>query len=144
MNAGSTIYGNVIMLLKIGILSHWSRIFVPKGHRNAFWWICYVTMAVNVLFYVICTFIEIFACTPRKKIWNPMIQGKCLDMPTVIIVSAFVNFFSDLIILILPQRVIWGLNMSMKRKVGIAALFAVGVLYVSNLASMSASANQNR
>lgn len=131
ISVGSTIYGVVIMLLKCGILLHWSRIFVPKSFpRNGFWWTCYITMAVNVLFYVICTFIEIFGCTPREKLWNIMLEGKCLDMPKIMIASAFINFFSDLIIFILPHRVIWNLRMSREKKFGIGALFTIRILYV--------------
>lgn len=119
------------MLLKIGILLHWSRIFVPKSFpRNSFWWTCYITMGVNILFYVTCTFIEIFGCTPREKFWNIMLEGRCLDMPKIMIASAFVNFFSDIIILLLPHRVIWGLRMSREKKFGIGALFTIGTLYV--------------
>lgn len=118
------------MLLKAGILLHWTHIFVPTGFRNAFWWTCHVTLWINVLFYTICTFIEIFGCSPRQKLWRPWVQGKCLDMPKVIISSAFVNFFSDIIILLLPQMVIWKLHMSTAKKFGTAALFAIGILYV--------------
>ena len=83
---------------------------------------------VNVTFYTICTFIEIFGCTPREKIWDVTIEGRCVNLPNVIIVSAFLNFFSDLIILLLPQKVIWSLHMSNRKKFGTAALFAVGIL----------------
>lgn len=121
-------YGIVILFLKIGILLHWTEIFVPAGFRNGFWWTCHITIWVNVLFYIICTFIELFGCTPRAKLWDPTLKGKCLDMLNVNVVSACVNFFSDLIILMLPQRVIWGLQLSIARKVGTAAVFAVGSL----------------
>jgi hypothetical protein len=116
------------MLLKVGILLHWAEIFVPTGLRNTFWWTCHITIWVNVLFYAICTFIELFGCNPRPKLWDVTLKGKCLDMPRVIIASAFINFFSDIVILLLPQRVIWGLNLSTRRKIGTAALFAVGLL----------------
>jgi hypothetical protein len=135
ISAGSTVYGIVIMLLKAGILLHWTHIFVPTGFRNAFWWTCHITLWINVLFYTICTFIEIFGCSPRQKLWKPWVQGKCLDMPKVIIASAFVNFFSDIVILLLPQMVIWKLHMSSAKKAGTAALFAVGILYVLRLRS---------
>jgi hypothetical protein len=51
-----------------------------------------------------------------------------MDMAKTNIVSAIVNFASDTIILVLPQKVIWGLNMSFKKKIGVVALFATGVL----------------
>lgn len=116
------------MLLKSAILLQWARTFVPKGFRNTFWWICHILLAINVLFYVACTLVEIFGCTPRRKLWTPGLPGTCVDMTKVNIASAIVNFSSDLIILYLPQRIIWSLHMSTSKKLGVATLFAVGVL----------------
>lgn len=128
INIGSIIYGIVIMLLKTCILLEWARIFVPRGWRNAFWWTCHTLIGVNVLFYVILTFIEVFGCNPREKHWNPTLPGKCLDMMKVHPASAIVNFFSDLVILFLPQKLIWGLKLCLKKKAGVTSIFAMGVL----------------
>lgn len=133
LNVGSTIYGIVIMVLKSGILLEWSKTFVPRGFRNSFWWTCHSVFAINVVFYVICTFLEIFGCQPREKLWNLSLPGKCIDITVLNIASASVNFVSDLVILLLPQKIIWGLHMSVSKKLGVAALFAVGLLQVSHL-----------
>ena len=126
----SIFYGIVMASLKIGILLHWSDIFVPKGFRNAFWWTTRVVLWINVVVYTICVFIEIFGCTPQEKIWNITVIGTCLDRAKGNVSTAIVNFISDVVILFLPQHVIWSLHMDMDKKLGIAALFAVGVLYV--------------
>jgi hypothetical protein len=118
------------MLLKTGILIEWARIFVPLGSRNLFWWTCYTVMVVNVLFYVACTIVEIFACNPRQKSWDSLLPGTCLDVAKVNIVTACLNFVSDLVILVLPQKVIWSLHMTTSKKLAIGGLFAMGVLYV--------------
>lgn len=131
MNIGSIIYGNVIMCLKVGILLEWSKTFVPRGFKNSFWWTCQIMIGINVVFYVICTFVEIFGCHPRQKLWTPTLPGKCIDMTKVNIASACVNFVSDIIILLLPQKIIWGLHMSLSKKIGVAALFAAGLLWVN-------------
>jgi hypothetical protein len=128
MNVGSTIYGNVIMSLKIGILLEWSKTFVPRGHRSPFWWTCHILLGINVVFYFICTFLEIFGCQPREKLWKATTPGTCLDIPKTNIAASVVNFVSDVIILLLPQKVIWSLHMSSSKKAGVAAMFAVGLL----------------
>ena len=46
------------------------------------------------------------------------------------IVSASINTASDLIIVILPQPVIWRLELTRKRKWGLSAVFLLGGLYV--------------
>jgi hypothetical protein len=93
-----------------------------------FWWTCHITLWINMLFYVPCTFIEIFGCSPRERLWNIMIEGRCLDMPKVIIASGVVNFLSDVVILLLPQRIIWRLKVSTAKRISIAGVFAIGVL----------------
>ena len=116
------------MSLKVGILLVWVKLFVPHGTRNWFWWISMVVLGVNVGLYVALTIVEIFACSPRQKVWNLILPGKCLDMGTVNVVSAIINLISDIIILLLPQRMIWKLHMSVRKKLRVAPMFAVGTL----------------
>lgn len=49
-------------------------------------------------------------------------------MKAVNLSSAVINFLSDVIIFALPQQVIWGLRMTKGKKLGVAALFAAGIL----------------
>jgi hypothetical protein len=126
----ATSYGVVIMLLKVGILLEWAKISAPGGYRNSFWWTCHVVLGINILFYVASTAVELFQCTPREKLWKMTVPGRCMNTAQLNIVSASVNFASDIIILLLPQKVIWGLQMSKLRKLGVATLFAAGILYV--------------
>lgn len=69
------------------------------------------------------------ACTPVEANWNVLINGDCTRVDTKytnISASAF-NLISDVLILLIPQRVIWKLNMSTKRKIGVSLVFAVGL-----------------
>lgn len=128
MTLGSTLYGIVIALLKIGILLEWARIFVPRGLKNRFWWACHIVLVMNIVFYTICTFVEIFGCSPRQKQWIPWLLGTCLNVPVLNIMSSSLNFVQDMLILALPQKVIWGLHSSRQQKLGVSVLFAVGIL----------------
>jgi len=128
MSTTSILCSIIIMLLKVGILLEWIRIFVPLGIRSPFWWTCHITIVINVIFYVFCIFFEIFHCKPRQKSWEITLPGKCIDTTKALIAASTVNFASDLVILLLPQKVIWGLRLSRSRKAGIATLFSIGVL----------------
>ncbi|KAF2638709.1 hypothetical protein P280DRAFT_482043 [Massarina eburnea CBS 473.64] len=130
----SLLYGLSLMLVKVAILLSWIRLFVPLKQRNAFFWVSHALIWSNVLFYGIGTITEIFQCTPREKIWNPLLieageaGGHCpIDITKHAAASGFINLLSDLIILLLPQRVIWGLNISRKKKIGMSFLFLVGL-----------------
>ncbi|KAJ2977748.1 hypothetical protein NUW58_g7713 [Xylaria curta] len=121
------LYGSTLMTLKIGVLLEWLRIFVPKGTRDSFWWTCITNLALNVLFYVAAKLVENFACFPHETIWDFTVEGHCLDQKSLALASAIVNLVSDLLILALPQIVIWKLNMSVTKKPGVSLVFAVGV-----------------
>ncbi|CAJ2508381.1 Uu.00g134070.m01.CDS01 [Anthostomella pinea] len=129
IHVGSNFYSVTMLTMKALILREWSRIFVPFGIRNAFWWTCHVVMAINVLFYAIAVFLEDFSCFPYRRIWDKTIPGsQCLDFKVIILTGASINVILDLITLILPQRAIWSLQLSRNKKIGVSLVFAIGVL----------------
>ena len=115
-------------MLKIGIFLHCTNVFAPARVLSGFRYTVHVTSWVNMLFHVTFTLVETLGCTPRARLWDVTREENCVDVQTINITSAFVNFFSDFIIMLLPQRVIWKMHMSTRKRVGLAALFAVGIL----------------
>ena len=118
----------------MSILLQYRRIFIPSrktspviyfGVWSVFW--------SNIIFYVTVTFIQVFFCNPREGIWNKLVPAKCFDTNAILISIATFNLVSDVIILILPQHVIWKLHMGRRRKLGLSAIFGLGGLYVSRL-----------
>lgn len=86
-------------------------------------------IGVNLGFYVAITLVEILSCSPREKYWNVlMTTGHCLDVNDANISAGAVNSFSDFVILLLPLSVIWRLQMPLKRKIGVSAVFLTGLL----------------
>ncbi|KAF2651292.1 hypothetical protein K491DRAFT_682314 [Lophiostoma macrostomum CBS 122681] len=128
LNATAILYGDIIMLLKVGILLEWMRIFVPPGVRNPFFWICCVMICAHISFYVAIMIVEIFSCKPRERNWNRYLEGTCVDEYAVYISSNALNITSDVIILVLPHMVIWKLQIPMQRRIGISLVFAMGVV----------------
>jgi hypothetical protein len=82
------------------------------------------------VFYTVETFLEIFACVPRKKIWNPEIPGRCIGSVQNYTAVATWNVLSDFSMLIFPLVTIWNLQIPVERKISISAVFATGFLYV--------------
>ncbi|KAI0876397.1 hypothetical protein GGS24DRAFT_498827 [Hypoxylon argillaceum] len=125
---GINFYGATLLSLKPAVLLDWSRTFVPRGTRNTFWWTCHILLAVNVLFYGSIKIASNLSCQPHNKIWDKTVQGTCLNEGIIWTAYSCLNFVSDVIILILPQRVIWGLKLSRTKKVGVSIVFAFGLL----------------
>lgn len=92
-------------------------------------WVIDGFLALNIMFYSALFLFQFLACRPLAHAWNPLVPGTCVrDKMVVHIVSASINTVSDLIIVILPQPVIWRLELSKKRKWGLSAVFLLGAL----------------
>jgi hypothetical protein len=84
---------------------------------------------LDFVFYAACFFLEIFSCHPIAAAWDPLIpNARCLNVETLNTASAAVNSVSDIVILLLPQPIIWNLQMSLRKKIGISATFSTGLL----------------
>lgn len=103
---------------------------MPTRQPPALYWLMVFLMTANVLNYVVLTFLEIFGCSPVEKAWDPLItDGRCLDgLGGLNTAACAINFGSDVIILIVPQLIIWRLKMTWKNKVNVSVVFMVALL----------------
>ncbi|QKX53795.1 uncharacterized protein TRUGW13939_00875 [Talaromyces rugulosus] len=133
LQLGATFYTITLVLVKAAILLQWMRIFAPEGTRGAFYWICQVLLWTNVLFYLSVAVAGNLICVPFERIWDKTVPGVCYNGRPLNMTLGSFNLVSDIFILILPQRIIWRLNMSREKKIGIAliacaaAAFRIGV-----------------
>ncbi|KAH7313900.1 hypothetical protein B0I35DRAFT_436077 [Stachybotrys elegans] len=123
-------YALLMLLAKTAILIEWTRIFVPHGTRNTFFWATQIALVTNILVYVIGIIMSVVSCVPTEKIWEPWLEGRCFDRKAIDVTTAAFNLFLDIYILILPQRFIWSLQMSRPRKIGVSLIFSIGLLIV--------------
>jgi hypothetical protein len=121
-----------MIFLKSAILVEWAQIFSP-GSKGSFYWTCYGVAGLNALYYLINIILENTAYTPREFYWDKSIpDGKMnFDASKLALSSAIINLIFDLVVLVLPIRKIWGLNMKLKKKAGCTLVFIVGLMYVS-------------
>ncbi|KAI1465637.1 uncharacterized protein F4812DRAFT_104979 [Daldinia caldariorum] len=126
----SQLYMFSILSIKIAILLEWIHIFVAPGSRGLVYWAAHVTIWINVGFYLSVFVTNEIACTPYEYSWNKLIDGSCerADTHYTNLASCVFNVISDIVILLIPLRVIWGLNMPQKRKVGISVIFSIGFM----------------
>ncbi|UPX11656.1 uncharacterized protein EKO05_0002250 [Ascochyta rabiei] len=127
------IYSLVIIPLKVTLILQIRRIFMPHNRslhaRPLLLWTIDSFLILNVMFYAALFLFQFLACRPLAHAWNPLVLGTCVkDKLVVHVVSASINTASDLIIVTLPQPVIWRLELSKKRKWGLSAVFLLGGL----------------
>ena len=127
INTQQIIYMPAIFAAKAAVLLQLQSIFA-KVRPSARWWIINILLVLNALFFTILFFLEIFECTPRKKIWEPTIDGTCINIERTFVATGSINVLDDLLILFLPLFWVWQLRTSTKNKVGIVFVFAAGIL----------------
>ena len=123
-------YGFLIFFIKLSILLQYLRIFAPTRKGNMFLYVgVHVCIWTNLIFYLVETVFHIVTCTPRERIWNPLITtGHCFNIDADYQASGVFNVISDLAILILPMPCVWRLRMPLKKKILMTTIFATGVL----------------
>lgn len=80
-----------------------------------------------ILFYTSTTLVKIFACNPRAKIWDPKLPGECVNIPMLLNTSGLFNTVTDFIILLLPVKAIWNMNMKRQKKIVVVLVFTFGL-----------------
>ena len=116
-----------IYAAKLSILLQFLRIFAPIHSGTAYWCI-HLVIWLNTLYYVVLFPVTIFLCRPIRKAWQPWLPGRCSNVNAMIVASALINLASDLLIMVIPIFCISQLQMRTSRKIGVAAVFAMGIL----------------
>ncbi|KAJ5617873.1 hypothetical protein N7537_002987 [Penicillium hordei] len=122
--ANAFIYTGCIAFIKFSILALYKRLFAVR----------HMTIAVNVVFVFICLWVVgvyvagALICIPAKKFWDPSVEGACLDSAKFYYGIQIPNILTDLILLIMPMRVVWTLPIPKAQKALLSAVFLVGGL----------------
>ncbi|KAH7136826.1 hypothetical protein B0J13DRAFT_81558 [Dactylonectria estremocensis] len=111
---------------KLSLLLMYYRIFrVPYFKRMA--WI----VGTFVMCWVVTiTFLFVFICIPVEKLWYPELPGHCINQVGTWIANAASTIFTDFVILLLPLRPIWKLQLSKSEKTGLMVAFGLGFFVV--------------
>lgn len=122
------IYITAVCLVKVSILSLYLRLSVRRYYRVT----AYVVMGITVAGSVICIVLSIFQCSLVSGFWTPLsLKTKCISMElNIILVSSF-HITTDTVIYILPIPAIIVIQTSVRRKLGLIAIFALGAMPVA-------------
>ncbi|KAF2204314.1 hypothetical protein GQ43DRAFT_478314 [Delitschia confertaspora ATCC 74209] len=127
LNIQQVIYMPAILFTKLSILWQLFDIFVPfRTGRNSRWYSLNALILLNIVFFTILGFLEIFQCNPRTKIWDPTAKGTCININQTFVATGVINVIDDFIILIIPLVWTWKLQLRLKQKIGVSLIFATG------------------
>ncbi|KAI0409328.1 hypothetical protein F4802DRAFT_546203 [Xylaria palmicola] len=130
-------YNFSMLFAKLSVLALYKRIFTFQSK-----WMKYgvlLTGTVTILWFVAGTLGVFLECRPLHTIWTK----NCLPSKASSITFAVINFVTDIVVLSLPQRVIWKLNRSAHERLAISGLFLLGLFATAVTLTRLAFFNHN-
>lgn len=70
-------------------------------------------------------------CVPLTKVWDDRIEGRCLKKDAVVnygIFNASWCAAADFALALLPWKLVWGLQLKRREKLGVGIAMSIGVL----------------
>ncbi|KAH7312758.1 hypothetical protein B0I35DRAFT_452546 [Stachybotrys elegans] len=123
------IFASCIASIKLSMLCFYLRIFVNDGLRKLTIYTIYFVSAWSIG-----NILQVFLiCRPFRKTYEPLTPGTCGDQVGSFIAIGAFNLITDILILGLPLKTIWDLQMKTHAKIGITIAFLFG-LTVSGVA----------
>lgn len=101
---------------------------LTKGPLRWFVWFCIVTLFLIMIPSAMNTWIQ---CTPVEKSWNPAVEGTCWPASILInygIFNAAWCTAADFALALLPWKLIWGLQLKFREKLGVGIAMSMGIL----------------
>ena len=114
---------------RISLALLYRRVFIQSWVRRVCWFIifCYIGYAIGTAVADLC------AAFPVHFNWTPGVRAsRYIDGKTVFFANCGFNIATDVILLILPLTVIWKMKNTRLYKLGLSAIFCLGVLTVSS------------
>ncbi|KAK0612443.1 hypothetical protein B0T17DRAFT_648599 [Bombardia bombarda] len=118
------IFSVAISTIKLSVMMFYLRVFVNQGLRLA----VKLVMAFVGL-WSLGNILQVFLiCRPFAATYDPLVKGECGNQVASFIAIGAFNVVTDVLILTLPIRTVWGLSMSVPAKVGLTGVFLIGLM----------------
>jgi hypothetical protein len=124
---GETLYLFSLGLTKVSVIFFYLRIFPQRSFR----YISYACIAFITTSTLAFMFIQLFQCRPIAFTWegwtSPNRKDKCLDVNILAYAAAGSSILQDIIVLVLPLPLVFGLHTGWRSKLGILVMFSLGI-----------------
>ncbi|KAL8830373.1 MAG: hypothetical protein Q9170_005754 [Blastenia crenularia] len=109
-----------VSLPKIAILLFYLRLNPAKSFRYS----TFAVLGLTVTYLVSFEIAQIFQCNPVRKLWRPLIPGKCLNFYPVYVAIPIINVIIDFMVLLLPIPMLVKLHANRRTKIVLGVIFA--------------------
>ena len=117
--------------IKISILLLYQRLFIGIIFKR----ISNASIVIIILWSLAFAFATAFQCGSRPQNWwtsTFTILHYCSKTQSIELGFAVSDVITDLVILSIPQPVVWRLHMSKSQRIGLSFVFLLGLMYVQS------------
>jgi hypothetical protein len=128
--AAQVLYALTLGFTKMSITWMIKRIFFERSYV----YIAYLIMAFNVCWMLQTVLTGVLICRPITLNWVSTARGHCGNQTLAFAAVSIVDIITDLLILAMPLKMLWGLQMKRVYKIALGCMFGAGIMSVSHLA----------
>lgn len=119
----AVMYSITMLFAKLSILMLYRRLFPITNFAWSWWFVTSFTIAYSAGG----IFSSLFQCRPMASAWTLDIAPEyCISTQKFYTANAALNVVSDIMILLLPAPIVWGLNTDTRKKIILTGLFSMG------------------
>ena len=91
---------------------------------------CYAILGVNVAFGASAIIADCLICQPIGYRWGVTTAGgSCGNQKALDLDIAIINLLLDVVVVVLPMPVLWGLPLEKGKKAALTCMFGIGIMY---------------
>ena len=122
------LYKVSLQLTKISLILLYMRIFGTVGWFKK---LCISLICIIAVYGVVSCMMGVFQCDPVAYAWNRGITGgKCINLTQFFVANGSFALATDIIVLILPLPLLYGLNLPLGQKLALIPIFGLGTFVV--------------
>ena len=127
--------GPTMALIKVSIFLLYLRVFSTNLPTRL---AIYMGIFSVVVYNAVCSALVLVFCIPRhNEAWVELFSiYRCFrNEQNVLIASGALNLITDIYVLCLPLPIVWSLQLPLRKRLGLIAIFMTGLMYVIRVRS---------
>ncbi|KAJ2980435.1 hypothetical protein NUW58_g459 [Xylaria curta] len=124
---GYVLYIFLVTTIRFSILLLYRRIFSTPRFRLQ----TLIMMGVSLAWFITSIVFAFTYCIPLEKFWRPLAPGRCLNFNLFYFVIGILETAIDLIILVLPVRATFAVQLPLRTKFFVSGIFLLGIFVIA-------------
>ncbi|KAE8355444.1 hypothetical protein BDV28DRAFT_146119 [Aspergillus coremiiformis] len=124
LSSGTFLYPLCITFVKLSILAFYKRLFPVKPMVIS----VHLVGSIVLLWCIAVCLVGAMTCIPFRKLWEPLVPGRCINLSQFYYGLQIPNILTDAVILVMPLRVVWNLQVPKAQKILLSGIFLLGLL----------------